>query len=253
MTSTTTSEPLPYFDDHTNLTNITAPLGSTAFLHCKVNLLKDKTVSWMKKEMGAVRLLTFGLHTYSGDERLSINFEQPNNWKLRIKTTSGQDQGDYECQVSSHPPIVLQISLTVIVPQINIVDDLDRSITDKFYNAGSTLELRCIITHLPILYTILWKQGNKTLNHDVSRGGISVKTVIQKEKAISVLYIAHAKKNDSGPYICSLGNLTQNTIYVHVINGEVPAAIQHSLANSIQTWFDNQYYYYFLLFLTMVL
>lgn len=43
--STTTTEPLPYFDDHTNLTNITAPLGSTAFLHCKVNLLQDKTVS----------------------------------------------------------------------------------------------------------------------------------------------------------------------------------------------------------------
>ncbi|CAG7827935.1 unnamed protein product, partial [Allacma fusca] len=42
---TTTSEPLPYFDDHFNLTNITAPLGSTAFLHCKVNTLRDKTVS----------------------------------------------------------------------------------------------------------------------------------------------------------------------------------------------------------------
>ena len=52
------------------------------------------------------------------------------------------------------------------------MDDLDRPISDKFYNAGSTLELRCIITHLPILYTILWKQGNKTLNYDTSRGGI---------------------------------------------------------------------------------
>lgn len=43
--TTTTREPLPYFDDHANLTNLTAPLGSTAFLHCRVNLLKDKTVS----------------------------------------------------------------------------------------------------------------------------------------------------------------------------------------------------------------
>ncbi|CAG7784878.1 unnamed protein product, partial [Allacma fusca] len=105
-----------------------------------------------------------------------------------------------------------------LVPQISIVDDLDRPITDKFYNAGSTLELRCVITHLPILYTILWKQGNKTLNYDTSRGGISVKTTIRKEGAVSVLYIANARKNDSGPYICSLGNLTQNTILVHVIN-----------------------------------
>jgi hypothetical protein len=47
-----------------------------------------------------------------------------------------------------------------------------------------------------------------------------VKTTIKKEGAVSVLYIANAKKNDSGPYICSLGNLTQNTIHVHVITGE---------------------------------
>jgi hypothetical protein len=47
----------------------------------------------------------------------------------------------------------------------------------------------------------------------------SVKTTIYKEKAVSVLYIANAKKNDSGPYVCSLGNLTQNIVYVHVISG----------------------------------
>lgn len=55
-----------------------------------------------------------GLHTYSGDERLSINFEQPNNWKLRIKPVKEDDEGHYQCQVSSHPPIVLHVTLTVI-------------------------------------------------------------------------------------------------------------------------------------------
>ncbi|CAG7784880.1 unnamed protein product [Allacma fusca] len=68
----------------------------------------------MRREAGEVHLLTFGLHTYSGDERLSINFEQPNNWKLRIKTVDRHDQGDYQCQVSSHPPIVLHVTLTII-------------------------------------------------------------------------------------------------------------------------------------------
>jgi hypothetical protein len=52
------------------------------------------------------------------------------------------------------------------------VDDLGAIITDKFYNAGSTLELRCIISHFPIIHAILWRQGNKTLNYDTSRGGI---------------------------------------------------------------------------------
>lgn len=55
--------------------------------------------------------------------------------------------------------------------------------------------------------------------------GCSVKTTVnKKEGAQSVLYIANAKRNDSGPYICSLGTptteLTHNMIYVHVINGK---------------------------------
>jgi len=152
---------------------------------------------------------------------------------LRIKSAEVNDAGGYQCQVSSHPPITLNVILTLIVPKISIVDDLGRPITDKFYNAGSTLELRCIITALPVLYNILWKQGNTTLNYDASRGGISVKTTIRKEGAVSVLYIANAKKNDSGPYICSLGNLTQNTIHVHVITGETPAAMQHSAGSKL--------------------
>ncbi len=49
----------------------------------------------------------------------------------------------------------------------------------------------------------------------------SVKTTTYKERAVSVLYIANAKTNDSGPYVCSLGNLTQNLVYVHVINGKM--------------------------------
>lgn len=53
----------------------------------------------------------------------------------------------------------------------------------------------------------------------------SVKTTVnKKEGATSVLYIANAKKNDSGPYMCSLvtptTQLTQIMIYVHVINGK---------------------------------
>ncbi|KAJ9582299.1 hypothetical protein L9F63_003358, partial [Diploptera punctata] len=33
----TTADPLPFFEDHSNSTNITTQFGSTVYLHCKVN------------------------------------------------------------------------------------------------------------------------------------------------------------------------------------------------------------------------
>jgi hypothetical protein len=41
----TTPDPLPFFEDHANSTNVTTQLGSSVYLHCKVNDLRDKTVS----------------------------------------------------------------------------------------------------------------------------------------------------------------------------------------------------------------
>jgi hypothetical protein len=41
----TTPDPLPFFEDRANSTNVTTQLGSAVFLHCKVNDLMDRTVS----------------------------------------------------------------------------------------------------------------------------------------------------------------------------------------------------------------
>lgn len=42
-----TTEPLPYFEDGQNSTNVTTQLGQTVFLHCRVCDLSDKTVSFL--------------------------------------------------------------------------------------------------------------------------------------------------------------------------------------------------------------
>ncbi|PSN34531.1 hypothetical protein C0J52_26474, partial [Blattella germanica] len=39
----TTPDPLPFFEDHANSTNVTTQFGSTVNLHCKVNDLRDRT------------------------------------------------------------------------------------------------------------------------------------------------------------------------------------------------------------------
>lgn len=66
-------------------------------------------VSWVRRLGGELHLITFGQHTYSSDARFSLDFESPNNWRLRLSSAGEGDSGMYECQVSTHPPIVRTI------------------------------------------------------------------------------------------------------------------------------------------------
>ncbi|KAJ9596352.1 hypothetical protein L9F63_012627 [Diploptera punctata] len=230
----TTSDPLPFFEDFTNSTNITTQFGTTVNLHCKVNDLRDRTVSWVRRKDAELQLITFGEQTYSSDSRYSLNYQRPNDWRLQIQFTNERDQGYYECQVSSHPPLVFYVLLNVVVPKVEIVDEKGIAIADKFYKTGSTIELKCVISQVPQPSSyVIWKQGQRMLNYDTSRGGISVKTSILPGGAVSRLYIANANEADSGNYTCSLAEVASTNIAVHVLNDENPAAMQHG---SCGTW-----------------
>lgn len=61
----------------------------------------------------ALDLLTVGLHTYTADGRYKIEFQYPNNWRLKITNVKKDDEATYECQISTHPPRVIQINLLV--------------------------------------------------------------------------------------------------------------------------------------------
>lgn len=227
-----TQEPLPYFESDMATANVTAQLGDTAFLHCRVHDLNDKTVSWLRRKGDELHLLTFGLHTYSSDSRYTLLYKHPDDWTLEIKYANKRDEGLYECQVSTHPPKVLYVQLNVVVPKVVVVDDHGGSLTDKFYKAGSTIELKCVISQVPHPSSyVTWRHGERMLNYDTSRGGISVKTDIMAEGAISKLYIANANTHDSGNYTCSLADVASTSIMVHVLN-ENPAAMQHGTSTS---------------------
>lgn len=71
-------------------------------------------VSWVKRKGDELNLITFGHHTYSSDSRFSLEYKAPNDWQLYIQYANERDDGNYECQVSAHPPMVLTIHLTVI-------------------------------------------------------------------------------------------------------------------------------------------
>lgn len=169
----------------------------------------SKQVSWVRRKGEDLHLITFGQHTYSSDSRYILEYQAPNDWQLLIQYANERDEGHYECQVSSHPPLVYIVYLTVVgkylsasmkclfalplashvryfsiflvfyffspwpVPRVEIVDERGLSTPDKYYKAGSTIELKCIISKVPQPTSyVTWKHGVRMLNYDTSRGGI---------------------------------------------------------------------------------
>lgn len=232
---------LPFFEDSSSYVNITVQMGANVVLQCKVNDLSDKTtVSWLRRHDGKLRLLSVGMEVYSTDGRYSTIFRRPNDWQLHVKNANERDEGHYECQVSSHPPIVYTVYLHIVVPELEIADERGIAIRNKFYNSGSTIELKCIITKVPQpTQFIMWRHGERILNYDTVRGGISVKTDILQNGAKSRLFIANANAQDSGNYTCSLAEVAATSVYIHVLNaGETPAAMQHGDCSRVvhTTW-----------------
>ncbi|KAG8242008.1 hypothetical protein J6590_074647 [Homalodisca vitripennis] len=211
----------PYFDDSASVVNVTVQFGATAVLHCRVSELTDKTtVSWLRRQEGQLRLVSVGLDIYSGDSRFTVALVEPNDWTLTLSSAQNTDEGLYECQVSSHPPLVHTLYLQVVVPELQIWDERGIPIRNKFYNAGSTIELKCSISKVPKPHHfILWKHGTNILNYDVTRGGISVKTDMLADGLKSRLYIANVGALDSGNYTCSLQDVAETSVSVHVLNG----------------------------------
>ncbi|XP_068159139.1 uncharacterized protein dpr18 [Drosophila tropicalis] len=121
-------------------------LFTEAVLNCRVGMLKDKTVMWVRRTTEKVSLLTVGNVTYSGDPRIRVKFQYPNNWRLLINPTHREDAGIYMCQVSTHPPRVFTTNLTILEPPLRIIDEHERDVGDRYYKSGSTVDLQCQIS-----------------------------------------------------------------------------------------------------------
>lgn len=71
-------------------------------------------MSWLRRRDGQLLLLSVGVEVYNTDGRVTAHFAPPNDWQLRLTAAQDRDQGGYECQVSSHPPIVQTVHLHVV-------------------------------------------------------------------------------------------------------------------------------------------
>ncbi|XP_044764746.1 hemicentin-1-like isoform X4 [Coccinella septempunctata] len=209
----------PYFDALVPQ-NVTALVGKSAYLTCRVRNLGNKTVSWIRHR--DIHILTVGSYTYTSDQRFQANHHaETDEWTLQIKWAQKRDAGIYECQISTQPVRSYFVNLEVVVPTAQILGGPDLHV-DK----GSTINLTCSIRFSPEPPAyIFWYHHDDVISYDSTRGGVSVITE-KGDVTTSFLLIQHADISDSGKYSCSPSNADVASVRVHVLNGERPAAMQ---------------------------
>ncbi|XP_075972643.1 neurotrimin-like isoform X2 [Anticarsia gemmatalis] len=221
----------PYFDLVASK-NVTALLGKTAYLNCRVKNLGNKTlnmqVSWVRHR--DIHLLTVGRYTYTSDQRFrAIHLPHSEDWTLQIKYPQHRDSGIYECQISTTPHMSHFIHLNVVEPTTEIIGG-----PDLYIDRGSTINLTCVVLYSPEPPAyIFWNHNDAIISYDSPRGGVSVVTE-KGETTTSFLLIQQARPSDSGTYQCNPSNAQSKSVVVHVLNansifplsGEYPAAMQ---------------------------
>ncbi|XP_053655945.2 uncharacterized protein [Cherax quadricarinatus] len=219
-TSGSLTVPLHPVFDQAAPRNVTAMTDNSAYLHCLVHNLGNKSVSWIRQR--DLHIMTVGRYTYTTDERFEvINSHGSKDWILKIKYAQVRDSGNYECQVSTKPVRSYVVHLQVYEPQAEIIGAPDIHV-DK----GSTINLTCIIRHgTETPAYIFWYHNDKVVNFESSRGGISVISD-HGNSTSAFLLIQDARESDTGNYTCAPSNTAASSLRVHVLNGETPAAMQ---------------------------
>ncbi|XP_072938214.1 neurotrimin-like [Epargyreus clarus] len=214
----------PYFDPSAP-NNITAQLGTHAYLPCKVRQLSNKSVSWIRRR--DAHILTVDRFTFIADERFqAFLVEATDTWTLQVKYVQARDAGVYECQVGTEPKMSHFVQLNVVVPKIEIVGE-----SDLYVKAGSTVSLKCVITQAleEPAYIFWYHNDERVLNYDRSLVEIRMERVAP-DTTVGNLIIYSPRREDSGNYSCAPSNLEPASVVLHVLSGEQPAAMQHGNA-----------------------
>ncbi|CAL4094888.1 unnamed protein product [Meganyctiphanes norvegica] len=231
--------PQPYFADMQ--TNFTLISGNTAYLPCRVHLLGDRQVTWMRRR--DLHILTVGLVTYTADDRFQVfHTPQTDDWTLQIQSSQARDSGAYTCQVNSDPKIFIHMYLKVTDKKYfdSQLFKMSESGYDKGYGThiigeperylqeGSSLSLVCVVSHARKAPTaILWYHNNRVLDYDSPRGGISLQVEKSSQQTSSRLLLSAVTEVDTGNFTCVPVNAPSATVVIHIDQHEPGAAVHH--------------------------
>nr|XP_031839790.1 zwei Ig domain protein zig-8-like isoform X2 [Nomia melanderi] len=201
---------------------VTAVIGETVLLLCRVKNLGNRTVSWIRKR--DLHILTSMSETYTSDARFTIVRDPANDeWNLRIDYVQPRDTGIYECQVNTEPKIYGAVTLRVLDVRAKITGP-----REVYVKTGSTIGLTCIVDTQDIPPSnVTWYRAGVPIDFDDPRGGVSLETEKGKNGTTSKLLITRALIDDSGNYTCVSNKVAPASVLIHVLNGERPAAMQH--------------------------
>jgi len=204
-----------------NGTIITAQQVSTASLPCEVLSLGDGVVTWFRRK--DFHLLTVGHAVYSSDERFLVQAPmrstQAQDWALQIRFVQERDAGLYECQLSTHPPSSLFVELIVVEARAEIEGG-----PEKYVKSGSRLKLTCHIRQNSVVPDfVFWYHDGRMISYEGAQG-----VTVLGDATSSTLIIERAQSSNSGNYSCAPSNIHPSSVVVHILNGEKPAAMQHS-------------------------
>lgn len=207
----------PSIDSKGLQSNVSASIGRTAYLRCKVKNLGHKSVSWVRHE--DVSLIAVGKLKYIKDNRFRIiNQDNSEEWMLIIRSLKKSDEGLYECQVNASPMLRLTIYLNVVEPTTEILGG-----KDVFIDQDSALNLTCVVHAPEPPAHIFWIHDGKPVLPSAS---------IVRENGdgftISSLLVSYASRKESGVYQCNPSNTGPASINVHVLDGESTDALQTS-------------------------
>jgi len=202
-------QPIAQFVFHDSA-NVSAILGKTALLNCRVRGVGNRTVSWIRHK--DTHLLTAGRYTYTSDERFrAIHKVLSENYLLQIDPVQESDSGLYECQISTTPVMSHVVHLSVTEPVTEILGG-----HDIYIQEGVTMNLTCIVKDSPEPpQFIFWYHNQQEISYDSPRGGVSQITEKGSTTA-SFLLIQQSTMADSGTYSChpSVGNLASARVHV---------------------------------------
>jgi len=196
--------------------NVTAILGKTAILNCRVTGVANRTVSWIRHK--DTHLLTAGRYTYTSDMRFrAIHKVMSEDYLLQILPVKSTDGGVYECQVSTTPVMSHYVILNVAEPITEILGG-----PNIYLEEGNNLNLTCVVKDSPEPpQYIFWYRNSQPISHNTGRDGVSLITE-KGDTTVSSLMVTTALVTDSGQYAChsSVGSVANVT--VHVIRSADP-------------------------------
>ncbi|KAG7158407.1 Zwei Ig domain protein zig-8-like 23, partial [Homarus americanus] len=199
--------PGPHFHP-TSPTNVTTQLGAHAYLPCRIKNLGNKSVSWIRNRDS--HILTVDRYTFISDERFTSWHEAPTQtWTLQVRYVQERDAGSYES------------------PSVTIA-----GVSDLYVKSGSTVNIKCVISDaLEEPTYIFWYHGERRVVSANSDRILSVDR-IPPDTSIGTLTIPSVSLADSGNYTCAPASLQMASVMLHVLSGELPAAMQRGTTTS---------------------